>query len=384
MKAFFLNTTLALICVLSALIAGCTKDNTPLPTPLSAITPAEIQVKTLWNRAITNGTDSENLTLNSALQGSTLVTVGYHGDVVALDADNGNMIWHNNIDHSISATPGVNSTMVFVGTKDGYLVALDLKTGKILWQTPLPTLILGAPAATDDVVAVLCHDSTVAVLSTQTGKILWSYQATSPSLTLYGNSSPLINNGVVYVGFDSGQLGAFDLYQGSETWQVPIAIEASTEAVQNLVDIDGTPVLDSNVLFATSYHGTLSAINPANGAIIWQRNNSSFEAPVVQNNQVIVVDETGQITAFDESTGNTLWQQKNLLYRFISSPTIINNEVVVGDFGGFVHFISLTDGHVMARIQVSGKGISAAPLVYNNEVIVTTNDGRVVALQPSQ
>lgn len=379
---FFKTALLPLLAL--GLLAGCTTDNTPKPTPLAAIPPALIQVKTVWTRAVTVGNDGQNLTLGSALQGTTLVTPGFKGNVVGLNVQNGSIIWHTDIEHRISATPGTNSSSVFVGTKDSYLVALDLTSGKIKWQTKLPSLILGAPAATDDVVAVLCHDSSVVILAADTGKILWSYQATSPSLTLYSNSSPLINNNSVYVGFDSGQLGAFDLYRGIESWQLPIAIESSTEAVQNMVDIDGTPTLDNNVLFATSYHGTLSAVNITNGSLIWQHANSSFEAPVIQNNKVIVVDETGQIQAFDESTGTPLWHQKDLLYRFISNPTIINNSVVVGDYAGYVHFMSLDDGHLLARVQVSGKGINAAPLIYNNEVIVTANDGTVAVLQPSQ
>ncbi len=365
------------------LLAGCATDNTPKPTPLSEVAPHAISIKQIWSRSMSNGNDDQYLTIGSALQDSTLITAGYNGIVSALNVNNGNILWQTHIDRQVSATPGTNSNEVFVTTKDGYLVALDINSGRILWQTALPSLALGAPTATDDVVVVLCHDSSVVALSADSGKILWTNQATSPSLSLYSNSSPVIYNGMVYVGFDSGQLGAFDLYQGTEPWQVPIAVQSSTEAVQNMVDIDGTPAIDNGALFVTSYHGTLSAVNMQNGQIIWQRKNSSFEAPVVQNSRVIVVDETGRILAFDESTGTTLWQQKGLLYRFISNPAVINNEVVVGDYAGYVHFLSLNDGTPLARYLISSSGISAAPIVYNNTVIVTSNNGRVVMLQPS-
>lgn len=367
----------------TALLAGCATDNTPKPTPLSEKAPNAISVKVLWSRSVTNGNDGQNLTIGSALQGNTVVTAGYDGHVVAMNLANGNTLWDTNIDHAISATPGTNSTTVFVGTKDGELYALDLTTGQIKWHASLSSLILGAPSATDDVVVVQCHDSTVQAFSSDTGKQLWSYQVTSPSLTLYSNSSPIIYNGNVFVGFDNGQLGTFDLYRGIEVWQLPIAIPSSTEAVENMVDIDGTPVIDNNILFSTSYHGTLSAVNLANAQVVWMRTNSSYEAPVVQNNQVFAVDETGRVLAFDESTGTTLWQQKDFLYRFVSAPAIVNSDVVVGDYAGYVHFLSINDGHPLARYEVSSSGIKAQPLVYNNEVIVTTNDGKVVALQPS-
>lgn len=375
---------LALPLVIIGLLAGCATDNTPKPTPLSENAPNSIGVKILWFRTVTNGNDGENLTIGSAIQGTTLVTAGYDGHVVALNLQNGNTLWQTDIGQPVSATPGINATSVFVGTKEGNLYALDLLSGKIMWHVALPSLILGAPAATADTVVVQSHDSSVTAFAADTGTQLWSYQATPPILTLYSNSSPLIANNIAYVGFDSGQLGAFDLYRGFEAWQVPISIPSSTGAVLNMVDIDGTPVIDNSIVFVTSYHGTLSAVNSANGQIIWQRKNSSYLAPFIQNNKVIVVDETGRIQAFDESTGVTLWQQKDLLYRFISNPAALNNEAVVGDYAGYVHFISLEDGHLLARVHISNAGIKAAPLIYNNEVIVTTNDGHIAALQPSQ
>lgn len=376
----YLFSVISLISVV--FLSGCTTDNTPKPTLLSKSAPTLMQVKTIWSRSVTDGNDGQNLTLGSVLQGTRLITVGYNGDVVALNVANGKTLWQTDLKTAISSTPGSNTDTVFVGTKNGYLYALNLATGQIKWQSALPSLILGSPAATDDVVTVLCHDSSVVALSSATGARLWSYQASLPSLSLYSNSSPFINNGMVYVGFDNGQLGAFDLYRGTEIWQIPIAIQASAEAIKNMVDVDGTPVLDNNTLFVTSYHGTLSAVNNTTGTLIWQRAYSSYETPVVQNNQVIAVDETGSINSFDESTGSPLWQQKGLLYRFISEPTVINNTVVVGDYAGYIHFISLNDGEVLARVQVSSGGIKAAPLVYNNEIIVTSNDGKVVVLQP--
>ena len=373
---------LLLLTAFSALLAGCATDNTPKPTPLKQPAPDAVVVKQVWSHSMSAGADGHNLMIGSAIEGSTLIAAGFGGEITASDISTGQILWQDHLDHKISATPSASSNMVFVNTFDGKLMGIDLATGTVKWTTTLPSLALGAPSATDDVVVTLCHDSSVVAISTDSGKILWTYQATTPALTLYSNSSPVIANGVVYVGFDSGQLGAFDLYQGTEAWQIPIAVPSSTEAVKNMVDIDGTPVIDNGSLFVTSYHGTLSAVNMQNGQIIWQRKNSSFQTPLVQNSKVFVVDNTGRLQAFDESTGSTLWQQNDFRYRFISNPATINNMLVVGDYEGVVHFISMTDGTPLARFKVSDSGITSAPLVYNSEIIVTTDNGHVVALLP--
>ncbi len=364
------------------LLTACTKDNTPPPTPLSTIVPHAIQISTLWSRQPTVGTDGEYFKLGSALYNNMLVTSGYHGKVALINPSNGNLIWETRLPGHTSAIPALNADTIFIGTTDGTLYALSTQTGKIQWQVALPSLILGAPAAVSDAVVIQAHNSTIEAFASDTGKMLWSSDNTSPNLSLYGNSSPLILNGTVYVGFDNGQMGAYDLYQGTETWQVPVAIPSSPDAVDNLVDLDGTPASDNGAIFATSYHGSLTALNMQNGQVVWQKTLSSFEAPAIANNKIFVTDETGIVYAVDESTGQILWQQKALQYRFVSAPVIMNNTVIVGDYAGYVHFLAMNDGHELARINVSSKGIRAAPIVYNNNtLIVSSNDGRVTALQ---
>ncbi len=364
------------------LMIGCTKDNTPPPTPLSQIVPSEIQIKTLWSRQPTVGTDGEYLKLGSALYNNMLVTSGYHGKVALMNPSNGQLIWETRLPGHTSAIPALNADDIFVGTTDGTLYALSTQNGKIQWQVALPSIILGAPAAVSDAVVIQAHNSTVEAFASDTGKMLWSSDNTSPNLSLYGNSSPLIFNGTAYIGFDNGQMGAYDLYQGTETWQIPVAIPSSPDIVNNLVDLDGTPVQDNGAIFATSYHGSLSAINAPNGQIIWQKKLSSFQGPAVANNKIFATDETGIVYGVDESTGQILWQQKSLQYRFVSAPVVMGNTVIVGDYAGYVHFLAMNDGHELARINVSSDGIRAVPLVYNgNTLIVTSNDGRITALQ---
>ncbi|MCX7122896.1 MAG: outer membrane protein assembly factor BamB [Gammaproteobacteria bacterium] len=369
---------LPLVLILSA----CTKDNTPPPTPLSTIIPADIQVKTLWSSKPTVGTDGQYFKLGSALYNNMLVSSGYHGKVVMMNPSNGKVLWQTRLSGHTSAIPALNADDIFIGTTDGTLYALSTQTGQIQWQVALPSIILGAPAAVSDAVVIQAHNSTVEAFASDTGKMLWSSDNTSPNLSLYGNSSPLIYNGSVYVGFDNGQMGAYDLYQGTETWQIPVAIPSSPDMVNNLVDLDGTPVQDNGAIFATSYHGSVTAINAPDGHLIWQKKRSSFEAPAVANNKIFITTETGTVDALDESTGQVLWQQKAFQYRFVSAPAILNNTVIVGDYAGYVHFLAMNDGHELARINVSSEGIRAAPIVYNSNIlIVTSNDGRITALQ---
>ena len=43
------------------------------------------------------------------------------------------------------------------------------------------------------------------------GEIAWSYRSKLPALTIRGSSSPVIDGDQVYVTFDNGRLGVFQL-----------------------------------------------------------------------------------------------------------------------------------------------------------------------------
>lgn len=366
---------------LISLLAGCEKDNTPPPTPLAKMAPDAIQVNEIWSVSPTNGAKDKYFTLGSGVSSNVLVSAGIDGDVAAINADNGERMWDISLPKAISSTPALNDTQVFATTIDGHLYALDQKTGKELWRVSLPSSVLAAPSATDDVVVVQCHDASVEAYAADTGRMLWSYNGNSPSLTLYANSSPLIYKGNVYVGFANGQLASFDLYEGHENWQAPVALPSSPDAIDSMVDIDANPVEDNNAIFTVAYHGNLMAISITNGSVLWATAVSSFETPALGSVRVAVTDESGKVILYDEASGQELWEQKDFLYRFVSAPAILNNNVIVGDYAGYVHFLSLTDGSPLARVHISSAGIRAQPLIYGNTIIVTTTSGKIVALQ---
>jgi outer membrane protein assembly factor BamB len=364
-----------------ALLAGCDKDNTPPPTPLSKMAPDALQVNVLWSISPTDGAADKYFTLGSGLSSNILVSAGVNGDVAAINADKGEQLWRINLPAAVSSTPALNDNNIYVTTINGYLYALNQTNGSILWKVALPSSVLGSPAATDDVVVVQCHDASVEAYAADTGHMLWSYNGSNPALTLYANSSPLIYNNKVFVGFANGQMAAFDLHQGQALWQVPVALPSSPNVVNSMVDIDANPLEDNNAIFTVAYHGNLMAILSTNGNVLWVASVSSFETPAIGSVRVAVTDETGRVILYDESSGQELWEQKDFLYRFVSPPAILNNWVIVGDYAGYVHFLSLDQGKPLARIHVSNAGIRAQPLIYGNTVIVTTNDGKIVALQ---
>jgi len=97
----------------------------------------------------------------------------------------------------LTPSPAVANGVVYVpsGYYDGNLYALDASTGALLWKYPAPTLDNPAPAVANGVVYFASIDSNVYALNAGTGQLLWKYLMETGTY-----SSVAVTNGVVYVG----------------------------------------------------------------------------------------------------------------------------------------------------------------------------------------
>lgn len=378
MKKQLLNTTLASLLLLS--LYGCgAKDNTEPPKPLTKYT-FTVHPKIDWKQSVTSGSGT-GTRLGLAQDKYRLIAVGKEGDVTALDKRSGKQIWQVELNSAISAAAADNGSSVFIPMRNGGVIALNALNGKTEWTAKLQSTILAAPAAKGNTIIVHEHNGDVVGLNAQTGKISWTYNGTTPNLMLQGSSSPLIGDGLAYVGFSSGQLFAFEPSTGKVKWNRPIAIPEGSTVVKRMIDIDATPVLGEFGLYAVSYHGNLVALNPENGQLIWQHALSSYNNIAVGEKGVFVTNEKSHVFGVDAGTGRTLWQQDALEARWVTGPVLYQNSVVVGDFAGVVHFINKQNGKLQGRISVGESAIEGPGLISNNMLYFVTRDGRVSAVQ---
>lgn len=358
-----------------AVISGIGKDNTPPPSPLVAFTP-EMTPASLWTSSTGNGTDKKVLKFVPVLSGNTIYTADASGDVVATSAYSGRQFWRIDADAQLTAGPATNGSIVVVGTVQGELLAYQATNGKLLWNIMLPNQVLGAPAVTMNQVIVETVDGNLVVLNSQTGTVNWIYNHTAPTMILRGGSTPQVYNNSVIAGFSDGKLSAYDLSQGHLLWERFLAEPMGASDVEQMIDVVADPIIANGVIYVVNYQGNISAIDPANGQVIWSHPLSSYTGMAISNRTVFVTDAQGYIWAFDRNSGDVIWRQTALTNRILSAPAIQNNMLVVADGEGVVHWLSQQDGHFVARAIVANNvGISAAPVVNGNLVYVLNNAG---------
>ncbi len=208
-----------------------------------------------WKVPFTRGVPTSPL-----LIGDRIVAVSAEGDVFALEAKSGDIIWKKAPAgrlESMTPSPAYAANRVFVADNMKRVFALDVTTGATLWQSTLS----GRP----NTALVVAGSSIIA--GTADGYLNW-------------------------IAAESGEV------------KQRIRLEEGHPY--------GTPILAPPLLFvlAAGAKGNLIALDAESGAIRWKRETPkewTTYRPLVTGANVIVGDEERTLCAFDRASGRERW-----------------------------------------------------------------------------
>ncbi len=354
------------------------EDNSEKPTELSEIT-QRLKVIEIWSENVGKGNDKKYLKLAPRVEEDAVYIADNRGDLSALSASNGKTIWQIDTDQPISGGPGAGHSLVLVGTQEGEVLAFNEKTGEQLWTARVSSEILSAPQIAEDIVVTRTIDGKIFGINAKTGKRLWIYDRSVPSLTLRGTSTPIIDSGLVFAGFDGGKLAALELGTGKLYWETRIAQGSGRSELERMVDIDAEPIIDAGTIYVATFQGNIAAVEMETGRIQWARDISSHAGLGLNDDHIFVTDENSHVWALDRFSGASIWRQEKLRARAATAPVSIGNFVVVGDLEGYLHWMDSSTGDFIARTQINKSKIIAPPIVVQQTLYAYSSDGTLSA-----
>lgn len=371
-------TTLLLLAMLAA--ACSSKVKLREPTELVDIEKPALRLIDTWSRSVGKGADGRPTGLRPLMESDALFVAELGGSVMALDPANGRERWVSKLKARISAGPSVVDDLVLVGTLDGEVIALKRATGDLLWRTAVSSEVLAPPAGAGDVIVVRSVDGRAFGLSAADGKSLWSFDRTVPTLTLRGNSPPLIDGNRVLLGLDSGRLAAVQLRDGAPLWEQAISVPSGRTELERLADIDAQLVDTLDGVLVASYGGDVSLLDPVDGDSRWRRAIKSGTGVATGGSNVYVSDADGIVWALDAASGAAVWKSEALKYRRLSPPAFFKGYAVVADYKGYLHFFDPADGKIVGRTRVGSDPILAPMVATDSKLYVMNVEGRLTAL----
>lgn len=372
------------ILIATLVLSGCSDDEDIYqPDPLVDID-NQFETAEVWSISIGEENEDKTVKLAPVFAYNKIFVADRSGKVTAVNPDDGEIIWQVELQEFIGGGPAVGSNSIAVGTQQGELILLNADNGDLKWRTPVSSEVVSAPAIGEGFVVVRTVDGKIAAYELESGERKWIYDQSMPSLTLRGDSAPVIIGGGVISGFSNGKLAVFLLQNGRIAWEKTITAPVGHSEIQKLVDVDIKPLVSGSSIFVASYNGNLANIEASKGEIVWQRELSTFQEISLSELLLLVTHENSFVSGIDRSNGIILWTQKSLHRRQLSPPVGIGDEVVVADFEGYIHWLSRKDGSMLSREHIDDAGISAMPLVIGDKIILLSHSGTLYAVRKEQ
>jgi outer membrane protein assembly factor BamB len=287
--------------------------------------------------------------------------------VSAHDAQSGQKLWETNLQSKDRRDrDGYGGGLAFANGRifvtSGYrlVTALDANTGKVIWQVKTDEPIHSAPNTADGRVFAVTLDDQLLAFDANTGQQIWNYQAIIEPARILAASSPAISGNTIVTGFASGELIAQGAANGNDLWSQALSQSNRNNALSEIRDIAGRPVIYRGDVFAVSHSGLLSAVDLRTGSPRWTLPISSQTAPLPAGDVVYIISEAGQLICIARESGQVYWQQD------LNAPPPVTT----------------TRRGKVRRAKRVKKAYWAGPILASNHLIMVSSNGDLVARDP--
>jgi outer membrane protein assembly factor BamB len=292
-------------------------------------------------------------------------------------------VWTFKARQLIEFPPAIAYGRLYFANNSGVMFAINAKTGKRAWKQRIGRCVAASPAVAGHTVyqAFLnrqpCNskakpgrlEGEVIAFAAGFGKIRWRKRI-GPT-----ESSPLVADGVVYVGDWRGRVYALDAATGRVRW----TFEGNGR-------IKGGVARSGNRLYVATYKGYLYALQAKTGKVIWRAKSQDrlggrgyfYSTPAIAYGRVYIGSTDRKVYSFGAATGKLRWSHGTGGYVY-GSPAVWRKTVYVGSYSGRFYALDAATGDVRWRFRANGD-ISGSAVVLNGVVYFSTFKDRTYAL----
>jgi outer membrane protein assembly factor BamB len=298
-----------------------------------------------------------------AVVGGVVYASSFGHKVYAVRADTGKVLWTRAVGTGYPIAPAVGQGRVYV-VASRTLRALDATTGAVKWTRTF-SYDVTAPTFTDGTV-YLAGAGKILAFNATTGARRWTSQNLGDAI----ESTPAVQDGIVYAGLRSGRLYALKTTDGSQLWSYFAGLDRA---------IYVNPVLANSSVYAVTEGGNVVALNPTTGVLLWSRDGLA-SGPVAAGGGVIYTAGQGSASALDARTGATLWTA-SLPGNAMGAPVIAGSVLYVSTYPGGVAALNAKTGSPLWS-RTLGQFTTASPVVAGGRLFVGSDNGTLYAFAP--
>ncbi|HOZ34063.1 MAG TPA: PQQ-like beta-propeller repeat protein, partial [Tabrizicola sp.] len=245
------------------------------------------------------------------------------GRVFTMDADvtvtatstGGGTIWSTDLTATFDRGGGVSGgglavggDRLFAATTYGEVVALDAASGAVLWRQRVDAPVTGAPATDGSVVYVSGKDGSAWAIDATDGKVIWQVVGT-PGLAGYvGTSAPTVGDRAVIFPSAGGDLMAvLKIGGGTKIWQKSLAGKRLGAAYALTPEVTADAVIEGGVIYAGTGSGRTVAMSSSSGERIWSADEGALGPVALGGGSLFLVSVQAELVRLDAATGEVIW-----------------------------------------------------------------------------
>jgi outer membrane protein assembly factor BamB len=343
-------------CPQAALAGQQTNDRKPLPAPL-------LPVEEAWNVSLPSPPSGQ-----SALDADRAYIPLQSGEVVALHRETGDTDW--SIMLSTSWAPLVSDGVVYAaGT--GEVHAVRAASGDLVWRTTLDAEPMADPASWGDRIFLLVKPAQLLALRTRDGTEVWRHAIgamSGPPMMIASATGVFVSSG--------SRLSRFDVSDGHLEWE------------RDLPGLLSRPATASDRVFVGSTDNNLYALETTTGRLAYRvRAGGDVVGAVATDQFVYVASLDNLLRALRRGSGNQIWK-RNLSTRTIAPPSTFAGIVLVTGNDPTLTTFNATTGAPIASFSLAAD-LQGLPLVdstlkpFRVAIVAVTRDARAIGLRPT-
>lgn len=234
---------------------------------------------------------------------------------------------------------------------------------KELWSFECEDEIRGTPIVHNGVVYVGCYDNNLYALDAKSGEFLWKY-ATEGGIT----GQPAVYDDMVFIGSEDQRMHAVSTTRGKLIWMY------YTEGA-----VRSSPTISDGHLFFGSDDRRLHVVNMMNGRRAWREETSGpiWSTPLALNERIYFGCESGDFYCYD-FRGELKWR-KRLKRAATSSPTHNDGIIYVGSRDWTLYALEADNGYQIWRFRMGGPTISS-PAYADGMLFFGCGDNNIYAI----
>ena len=335
---------------------------------------------------------------------SNIFLLNTKGYLLRINSDDGEIIWKKlifkDLENTVIGTPAISAAKNVYGFNEdnitlyahngsNSLVAINGDNGKIIWEKKRDLPFRGGITSFKNFIFASDFDGNFLAINNKNGDTSWNVFLGSEYNSVYTTARPIVAKNKIIVPATGGTFFIISVDTGEVLFSENISSNYQLPKIFHTGDIVANPLYYDGKLYIVSQSGFTAAFDLDTSETIWNIPIGGFETPTISGKTIFIMGNLGLLAAIDTDTGKLRWQKQYPSYlnkdSFFSDevisiykgPTLLDSKVLISNQTGMINVIDANNGNEIETFKIDE--LALPPIPFDSKVLFLTVNGKLIA-----